>query len=61
MSLMYETIEDAVFGIENSANEVLAEYEPSCCFYQLLFVGMQMVNEKRFFPRTLSKCCDRNS
>ena len=36
MSLMYETIEAAVFGDERAANEVMNEYEPFMLFLSIV-------------------------
>jgi hypothetical protein len=36
MSLMYETIEAAVFGDESAANEILTEYEPFMLFLSIV-------------------------
>lgn len=36
MSLMYETIEAAVFGDENAVSEVLNEYEPFMLFLSIV-------------------------
>ena len=36
MSLMYETIEAAVFGDESAANEILTEYEPFMLFLSII-------------------------
>jgi hypothetical protein len=49
MSLMYETIEAAVFGDENAVNEVLNEYEPFMLFLSIVVRRDAVGKEEKVF------------